>query len=207
MQELLAAVHPARTVVVEHGGTSWWIPVVITVGAAAASYYATWRFKRSDVNRENAFRAADLVDEAEQLAARRELYDAVPEGGANAVLHLLQAARVRAQPLEDDDLDDRLIAALNFVVDVALWRQQPGPARHWVNEGIANVRSALVPHLAAPKLLRRGRPVEQSFPRTEELNAMENNDDDGTQLLGELAQWRAARQADRGRRHRGLRRG
>jgi hypothetical protein len=197
----------ARTVVIEHGSTSWWLPLLIAVAAAAASYYATWRFKRADVNRENALRAADLVDEAEQLAARPDRYIAAPDGGAKAILHALQPARIRAQPLGDRELEDRFIAALNLAFDAVLWNTDAARVRHWLSEAIANVRSALVPHLAAPKLIRRARPVERSFPPVEVLNAMENNDDDGEQLIGALVRWRAERQANEGPRFRGLRRG
>jgi hypothetical protein len=60
---LLAATQP---IVVERDGTDWWIPfataLFVAFVAALASYYATWRFKKGDVNRENAFRAAGLVD-------------------------------------------------------------------------------------------------------------------------------------------------
>jgi hypothetical protein len=56
MQHAIA--QPVDTIVVVHSGTSWWIPLTIAVVAAAASYCATWRMKRANVNRENAFRAA-----------------------------------------------------------------------------------------------------------------------------------------------------
>jgi hypothetical protein len=82
--------------VVHDGGTPWWVPLIVglsvALAAACASYAAAWWFKKRDVDRENAFRAAERVDEAEQITARRERYDA--EGGAAAVLRLVQEARV-----------------------------------------------------------------------------------------------------------------
>lgn len=52
MSGLLAAIQPARTIVIERGGeTSWWVPflsaLAVALFAAAASDYATWRFKKS----------------------------------------------------------------------------------------------------------------------------------------------------------------
>ena len=76
---ILAATQPARTIIVqrggaivnESGGTPWWVPVVTTLAvaltAAAVSYAVSWRFKRADVDRENALRAVVRVDEAEQI--------------------------------------------------------------------------------------------------------------------------------------------
>jgi hypothetical protein len=197
MSKLLAATEPARTIVIERGGTAWWLPFVTTLGvalaAALASYVVTWRFKRADVDRENAIRAIDLVDEAEQLASREDIYrDA---GGATATLHLLQMARVRAQPIDDPDLDDCFRAAQSYNFDLTLWDEQAGRALHWLREAIANVRAALVPHLAAPKLVRRTQPPEHSFPTLDELNAMASDPGgrDGNVRLDALVDWRANR--------------
>jgi hypothetical protein len=170
------------------------IVAIIAVLIAAGSYYATWRFKRADVKRENAVRAAQLVDEAEQLAARPDRYGAEADGGATVISRLLQAARIRAQPLDDLGLDDRFRAALSFVGDMQLSREEPGRARHWLGEAIANVRAALVPHLAAPTLFRRRQPPARSFPTFDELNAMEFNDRDGNVRIDALIDWRAGRE-------------
>jgi hypothetical protein len=91
MSTLLAATEPARTIVIERGGTAWWVPFVTALGVAlaavAGSYYATWRFKKGDVNRENVFKAADLVDEAAQMVSRPSRY--ADEGGASTTLRLI----------------------------------------------------------------------------------------------------------------------
>jgi hypothetical protein len=197
MTKLLASMGPARTIIVERGGTAWWIPVAaalfVALVAAVVSYCASWLFKRADVNRESTSRVADLVYEAEQLVARPEQYAAAPEGGARKTLHLLQSARVRAQPLAeiDPDLDDRLRAAASFNFELVLWDEETGRARHWLTEAIANARMALVPHLAAPKLIPRARTTKRAFPTTDELNAMPNNDPRGTDLIDALVDWRA----------------
>ena len=165
----------------------------MAAAAAAASYYATWRFKAADVNRENGLRAVDLVDEAEQVAARLERYDAEPDGGATAIYRLLQQARVRTQPLDDGELDDRFRAALYFNNSVLTWPSEPGRARYWLGLAITNVRLGLVPHLAAPRLLPRGTPSrERSFPTMSDLAAMQDDSRNGNVLIDELVDWRAA---------------
>jgi hypothetical protein len=122
--------------IVYAGGTPWWVPLIVGLGvalaAACASYAAAWWFKKRDVDRENAFRAAERVDEAEQIT-RRDRYDA--EGGAAAVLRLVQEARVRAQPLGSQDLDDRFRAAIDYLFTFTLWQPPPGPpsGRRWHN--------------------------------------------------------------------------
>jgi hypothetical protein len=70
--------------VIEHGGTSWWVPLLVALAAALASYVATGWLKRADINRESAFRAADLIDDAEQVAAFRDRYDTAPDGARQA---------------------------------------------------------------------------------------------------------------------------
>jgi hypothetical protein len=189
------AVEATRTLVVEHGSdTSWWIPLVVAAVAALASYYATWRFKKSDVNRENAIRAADLVDEAEQLVSRRDRFEAEPEGGETVALRLLQQARVRAQPLEDSGLDDRFRAAFSYIGALLIMRgERPEPARHWLAEAIANVRAALVPHLSAPKFFRRRMPTERSFPTEFEFDRMTRESGSKQEVIDKLVQWRAER--------------
>ncbi len=196
MSRLLAATQPARTIVIERGGTAWWIPfataLFVAIVAAAASYYAAWRFKSRDVNRENAFRAAELVDQAEQIASRSDRYEA--EGGPATTMRLLQEARVRAQPVDDVDLDSRFRAALNFNLDLQLWGDpEPRGGRYWLYEAIANIRGGLVPHLSAPKLVRRIRPTERSFPTLAELNAMASDAYDGNVRINALVEWRANR--------------
>ena len=165
MAGLLAATEPAQTVVIEREGTAWWIPFVtalfVAVVAALASYYATWRFKKGDVNRENAFRAAGLVDEAEQIAHRKDRYDA--EGGADTTMRLLQEAQVRARPVDDSDLDDRFRAAIAYNNALIKGKGQPPRARHWLSVSIWNVQRALAPHLSAPKLLPGTHSVQRSF--------------------------------------------
>src|SRR2546422_562534 len=107
-----------RIIVIHEGGTPWWVPLAIGLGiafvAAVVSYAATWRFKKVDVDRENAFRAAQLVDEAEQIATSRQRFEA--EGGAAAVWRLIQEARVRAQPLLSSEIEDRFRAALDYLL-------------------------------------------------------------------------------------------
>jgi hypothetical protein len=198
MSQLLAAM-AARTIIVERGGTAWWIPVAaalfVALVAAVVSYCAAWLFKRADVNRGSASRVAELVYEAEQLVARPEQYAAAPEGGATKALHLLQAARVRAQPLAtlDPDLDDRLRAAVSFNFELVLWDEETARARHWLTEAIASARMALVPHLAAPKLIPRTQTAERAFPTADELHAMPNNNPRGNDLIDALVDWRANR--------------
>jgi hypothetical protein len=145
-----------------------------------------------DVNRENGFRAADLVDEAEQIASRPERYDAEASGPVT-VSRLLQEARVRAQPLADDDLDDRMRAAVYFCQELLTLQSEPGAARHWLAEATANIRSGLVPHLSAPSLFRRAQPLQRSFPTSTELYAMNTDHREGQVLIGALIAWRAQR--------------
>jgi hypothetical protein len=175
MSVFLAATQPARTIVIEHegGGTPWWVPLLVALAAAVASYYATWRFKRADVDRQNALRAADLIDEAERLTSEPARYEAEPDA-SEVVRRLVQQARIRAQPLNDKELDDRFMAALLYLFELQTWRDPPlGGALHWLYQAIANVRLALVPHMSAPKLLPRPRkPPRRWFPTSTELNAL-----------------------------------
>jgi hypothetical protein len=188
-----------KIMIVRDGGTSWWVPLAVGLGvavvAAAASYAATWRFKKRDVERENAFRAVDIVDEAEQIAARQERWEAA--GGAGAVLRLLQEARVRAQPLRSRDLDERFQAAMDYLSTFMFGRQdrqQPGGWKGWLREATANIREGLVPYLAAPRLLpsRRDTTLERSFPTLAELQAMPHGAD-GEELIDALVAWKEAR--------------
>jgi hypothetical protein len=150
-----------RTVVVDHGGTPWWVPLltalVVAAAAAAASCYATWRFKTADVNRESALRAADLVDEAEQLAS---FAAGRTDETAATTERLLQQARIRAQSLNDPKVDDRFRAAIGFISELRTWQPIPGRSWHWLREAIANVREGLVPHLRAPRLVRGHPPAD-----------------------------------------------
>jgi hypothetical protein len=192
MSRLLAAAQAARTIVVERGGgTAWWIPLGVALIAAATAYYATWKFKKADVNRENAFRVADLVYEAEQIVSRPERYAA--EGGAMTTSRLLGGARVRAQPLEDDDLNDRFQAAQILNVDLQLSNEEPGHGRgrYWLGIAIWNVRVALFPHLAAPRFVGRTLRRERTFPTMADLMAMPSDDYDANVRLDALVDWRA----------------
>ena len=129
MGGLLSAAALSQPIIIEHGGggTPWWVPLAIGLGAAVLAYLATWRFKRVDFDRENALRAADLVDEAEQIASRTDRYGA--EGGARTISGLLRQARIRAEPLHDSDLDDRLMAAHYFAGDLIEMRGNRVPER------------------------------------------------------------------------------
>jgi hypothetical protein len=168
------AVEATRTLVVEHGSdTSWWIPLVVAAVAALASYYATWRFKKMDVNRENAIRAADLVDEAEQLVSASDRFQPEPESAENVALGLLHRARVRAEPLADRGLDDRFRAAFSVITGlVIMQREPPEDTRYWLREAISNVRAALVPHLSTPTFFGRRAPTVRSFPTALEFDRM-----------------------------------
>jgi hypothetical protein len=160
MSTLLAATEPARTIVIERGGTAWWVPFVTALGVAlaavAASYYATWRFKKGDVNRENVFKAADLVDEAAQMVSRPSRY--ADEGGASTTLRLIGQ---REQNQLTTLIDDRFEAAQSFNTDLLVWDEEPGRGRYWLSNAIWNVRAGLVPHLSAPRLVGRKRPKER----------------------------------------------
>jgi hypothetical protein len=79
------------------GGFRFLSTLVVALFAAAASYYATWRFKKGDVIRDNAFRAADLVDEASRVAGHPTRYEE-EAGGLSGTLRLLWEGRVRAEP-------------------------------------------------------------------------------------------------------------
>lgn len=182
----------ASAVAVQEGGTSWWVPVAVAAAAAAASYAAAWWLKRRDVERENAFRAASLVDNAELLSSSRERYAA--EGGVNTLLRLLQQARIRAQPLSSTELDDRFQAALDYVIGYGLRPPgQPEPVGAWrlVNDAVANVREGLIPFLAAPRFLP-GRAVAKlrSFPTVAELRAMPAGDEE---WVAAILDWQQAR--------------
>ena len=194
MSGLLAATEPARTIVIERGGPAWCVPLAIALGvalvAALASYYATWRFKKADVNRENVFKAADLVDEAAQIASRLSRYE--DEGGATTTLRLIRQARVRAEPVDDADLDDRFEAAQSFNTDLLVWDEEPGRGRYWLGNAIWTVRAGIVPYLSAPRLVGRKRPKERCFPTVSELNAMPSDPKarDGNIRIDALVDWR-----------------
>lgn len=83
-----------QTIVIERGGTPWWVPFVTTLlvalVAAVVSYYVTWRFKKVDFDRENGVRAADHVDEAERGVTHGTI-------DSESAMRLLRQARVRAQ--------------------------------------------------------------------------------------------------------------
>jgi hypothetical protein len=187
----------ARLVVIHESATPWWVPLIVglsvAVIAALASYYATWRFKKADAERESAFRAVDLVNEAERIAARSHRFS----DSAPSVLRLLQDARVRAQPLNSSELDDRFRAAYDFLFMGGLWQPpgvEPVGARRWMEEAVANIREGLVPYLAAPHFLpfRSAIVLPRSFPTLEELQAMPHGAD-GQELMSALNAWKDAR--------------
>lgn len=194
MSGLFAATEQTRTIVVERGGSAWWIPfataLFVATVAALASYYATWRFKRADVNRDNAVQARDLVDEAERIASSPARYR--DEGGALATSRLLQRALIRAQPIEDWDLFDTFFAAQDYNFRLQQWDEPPNSARSWLVEAIAQVREALVPYLSAPRLFRAAkRAKSRSFPTFDDLKAMPSDDRDPQQLIDALVEWKA----------------
>jgi hypothetical protein len=196
MIELLIASQTARTVVIERGGgTNWWPALLVALAAAAVSYAVTWRFKKADVDRENALRAVDLVDEAEQIASLQDRWR--DDGGARKTMRLLQQARVRAQPLDDADLDKRFQAALSHNFDLQTWgewEEPPESSRSWLSKAITNVREGLLPHLKAPKFFGRRETPKRTFPTLDELNAMPS-DPDGRAAqprIDALVDWEAA---------------
>jgi hypothetical protein len=184
-----------RVVVVGNRGTPWWVPLVIglaTVAAAAiASYVATWWFKKGEADRVNASLAAALVDEAEKIVSLRGYRTDLSKGGPETATPLLQEARIRAEPLLDDDLDDRFKAALSYVLTFQEWQKMPGRGSHWLGEAVANVREGLVPYLAAPRLipLRRRTFRKRSFPTSDELQSMKH-DPSGEALTEALDAWK-----------------
>lgn len=198
--EFLAAVTTSattgrtQTVVIEQrgGGTAWWLLLLIAIVAAVASYYAAWRLKKADVNRESAFRAIEPVDEAQRVAAA-DAYRQNPKEVADEVLSLLQEGRARAYPLGDRDLDDRFKAATSCLIDMQMWQGPPGREWHWLREAVATVRAGLVPHLSAPKFVGRRPSAERWFPTFEELNAMDSDPSgrDPNVRLDALIDWRA----------------
>jgi hypothetical protein len=191
MSALIAATQPARTIVIERGGggTPWWA-LLVALAAAVASYCATWQFKRRDVERENAFRSAELIDEASRTTSTRDGF--ANAGGPSGLARLLYEAGVRAQPLDDADVNDRFEAARNFATDMELWGSVPERARSWAYEAILNVRAALVPYLAAPRLIGKWPPPERSFPTRSELSEMPKSAHvrDGTARLDALDAWK-----------------
>jgi hypothetical protein len=195
MVAFLEASRAARTIIVERGGgtPTWWIPLAVALVAAAVSYAVAWRFKRADVDRENALRAVDLIDRAEQIASLDDLWR--NEGGGLTTHRLLQEARVRAEPLDDDDLEERFRAALSYNTELLLWDDKTSAARSWLAEAVADVREALVPHLRAPRFIPRRRFVLREFPTVEELNAMPSDPHgrDGQPRIDALVDWKAKR--------------
>jgi hypothetical protein len=164
-------------------GTPWWVPIVaallVAAFAAAASYYATWRFKRADFDRENAVRAAEELDEADRvLSLARRSRD---EGDiADALYQFLQRARIRAEPLYDADLEDRVEVAIYLVSQPMLVGGFRG--ERLLARAIADARAGLLPHLSRPGLWpRRRNPVGRTFPTSSELIAMHDieRDDEG----------------------------
>jgi hypothetical protein len=198
MSGLLAATQPARTIVVKQGGTPWWVPLLATlligIAAAIASYLATWWFKKRDIDGDNARQAALFVDEAERAlprptaSARQTLSDPL-----ETVSRLLRKARLRAQPLDDFDLDQRMDVALYFFSDAQEWGAQPVGARPWMQRAIDNVRVGLAPYLAPPPIIPR-RPqqvfVEKLFPRFDEYIAIKRfAEDDPEGVTQGLDDW------------------
>jgi hypothetical protein len=183
-----------RVVVIEKGGTPWWVPLVIglaiAIAAAIASYVATWWFKKGEADRENASQAATLVDEAEKIVSLSGYRTDLSTGGPETATPLLQEARIRAEPLFDDDLDDRFIAALSYLSTFQERRKRPTGSHRWLRESVANVREGLVPYVAAPRLipLRRRTFRKRSFPTLDELKAMKHDPNEEA-LMEALEAW------------------
>jgi hypothetical protein len=203
MSGLFAATEPARTIVIERGGTPWWVPLVIglaTVAAAAlASYLATWWFKKRDIDGENARQAVALIGEAEKAVSGLGGYSLAVSSPLGPLSQLLQEARIRAQPLGDAELDDRLKAASSFVVTFQEWREKPDGSRRWLGEAIANVREGFAAYLApSPLIPWRRTKIERlrSFPTYGELLSFERRAREPEALVEALEDWHAAR-ADR----------
>lgn len=193
---------PTR-IVVERGGTSWWVPLLIglatVAGAAIASYLATWWFKKYDIDGQNAIRAAAPVDEAEKTIAGAGGYSQIPSDPFGRAQLSLQEARIRSQPLGDGDLDDRLIAAHYFLTTIQEWagRQAPGGELRWAREAVANVREGLAPYLSPPRVIplsRRKLATSRSFPTFAELKGIELHQDPSG-LIEALDSWKNS-QAD-----------
>jgi hypothetical protein len=185
-------------IVVEKGGTSWWVPLLVglltVAGAAVASYLATWRFKKYDIDGQNAVRTAELVNEAEKTAADAGGYSQVPTDPFARVQRSLQEARIRSQPLGDGDLDDRFKAALSFVTAIQEWagRQRPGGELRWMREAVANVREGLAPYLSPPSIVPWGwrKPAKsRSFPKLNELQRIERSQDPSS-VIEALDAWK-----------------
>jgi len=198
LRGLLVATQVARPIVTERGGTAWWVPFVTALGvalvAALASYYATWRFKKADIKRENAFRVVGLVDDAERIVSRAEEFESKAE--TKATWRLLLEAQVRAWPIGDAELDDRLQAAIGFNVEVMRSEGELGRARHWLQVAIWNVSAALRPHLSAPRFFPRRRSPERSFPTFDEFVPMTFDGSDQADLddvVKALDDWQAKR--------------
>lgn len=124
----------------------WWLALVVAATAAAASYAATWLFKRRDVERELALRCLSLIDEAsDTIRLGDEEYEAA--GGGSTVKSLLRGARTGVRPLRDSELDYRVLVAERFAMDTYGWRVP----RVWLEESIENVRLGLFGYLAPPR--------------------------------------------------------
>jgi hypothetical protein len=163
------------------GGTPWWVPVAtafaVALVAAVASYFFAWRFKRGDVDRENAFKAATFIDEAAAIAGAqtRELWDT--PGGATACERLLRQAVARVRPLRDDDLERRLVSAVEWALVIYLMGHASARSTTWLTNAIESTQAALVPHLASPAFFRRRpRAAKPSFPPQGELEDIINTE-------------------------------
>jgi hypothetical protein len=126
--------------------TAWWVPLatalVVSLVAATVSYAVTWRFKRADVERENAFRVADLIAEADRLA-RATLPTTLDdpqqahevERRVDELELRVREASVRARSLDDPDLDDRVRALEWYVIalgaTVRSWPTETSAVWHW----------------------------------------------------------------------------
>lgn len=175
---------------------AWWVPfttaLVVSLVAATVSYAVTWRFKRADVERENAFPVAGLIAEAERLAPDTRDFRVAEEMGLR-----LREAEVRALPLDDPDLADRIDVArahcavlesfgshTNFMAN---WEpDETERILYWADRALGNVRAALVPHLAPPKFLGRRRAGERVFPTYDEYMKM---GDELSEIIDDLDEW------------------
>jgi hypothetical protein len=189
----------SRVVVVEKGGTPWWVPLVATLltvlVAGLASYFATWWFKKRDIDGVNARQAATLIDDAETALPGPTTYSTVGESDSiETAARLLREARLRAQPLHDYDLDERLQTALMFLSDVQEWTKQPVGVRPWMRAAIENVRAGLAPYLAPPPAIpwrRLTEDVERSFPTFSEYIGIKREGGDPEEITQALDDWYA----------------
>jgi hypothetical protein len=189
----------SRVLVIEKGGTPSWVPLVATLltvlVAGVASYFATWWFKKRDIDGVNAHQAATLVDDSETALPGPTTYEPEDQSDSiQAAARLLREARLRAQPLHDHDLDERLQTALLFLSDVQEWTKQPVGVGPWMRAAMENVRAGLAPYLAPPPALpwrRLREDAERSFPAFSEYIGIKRDGGDPEEITQMLDDWYA----------------